>query len=64
MSERCDEISSSSSLRILVGVLFRPTDLFEFKLKMILKISFLLVGDKKNKFKELFSLYPEKILCK
>ena len=57
MSERWDEISSLSSLRILVGMLFGPTDLFGFKLEMMLEISFLLVGDKKNEFEELFSVY-------
>ena len=36
MSERWDEISSLSSLRILVGMLFGPTDLFGFKPEMML----------------------------
>ena len=63
MSEKWDEISSSSSLRIIVGMLFRLTDLFWFKLEMILEISFLLVGDKKNDLDELFSMYSEKCLC-
>ena len=60
MSEKWDEISSLSSLRILVGMLFGPTDLFEFKLEIILEISFLLVGYKNNEFETLFSIYSEK----
>ena len=63
MSKRWDEISSLSSLRILVGMLFGPTNLFGFKQEMMLEISFLLVGDKKNEFEELFSMYLEKCLC-
>ena len=50
MSEKWDEISSLSSLKILVGMLFRSTDLLGFKLEMMIKISFLLVGDKKILF--------------
>ena len=30
---------------------------------MMLEISFLLVGDKKNEFEELFFMYSEKCLC-
>ena len=63
MPERWDKISSLSSLRIFVGMLFGPKDLFGFKLEMMLEISFLLVGDKKNEFEELFSMYSEKCLC-
>ena len=63
MSERWDEISFLSSLRIVVGMLFGPTDLIGFKLEIMLEISFLLVGDKKNEFEELFSMYSEKCLC-
>ena len=44
-------------------MLFRPTDLFGFKPEMMLEISFLLAGDKKNEFEELFSVYSEKYLC-
>ena len=43
-------------------MLFGPTDLFGLKLEMMLEISFLLVGDKRNEFEELFSLYSEKYL--
>ena len=63
MSKRWDEISSLSSLRILVGMLFGPTNLFGFKQEMMLEISFLLVRDKKNEFEELFSMYLGKCLC-
>ena len=35
-------------------------DLFGLKLKMMLEISFLLVGDKKNDLKYLFFMYSEK----
>ena len=42
---------------------FGPTDLFGFKLEVMLEISFLLVGDKKNEFEELFFMYSEKCLC-
>ena len=63
MWERWYKISFSSSLRIFVGMLFRATDLLEFKLKMKLEISFSLVGDKKNDYQELFSVYSEKCLC-
>ena len=45
-------------------MLFGPTNLFGFKLEMMLEISFLLlVGDKKNELEELFSMYSEKYLC-
>ena len=43
-------------------MLFGPTGLFRFKLKMMLEISFLLVGDKKNNLEELFFIYSEKCL--
>ena len=35
-------------------------DLFGLKLKMMLEISFLLVGDKKNDLKYFFFMYSEK----
>ena len=41
-------------------MLFGPTDLFGFKLEMMLEIPFLLIGDKKNDLKDLFSMYSEK----
>ena len=63
MLERWNEILSLSSLRIFVGSLLGPTDLFEFKLEMMLEISFSLIGDKKNGLEELFSMYSEKCLC-
>ena len=44
-------------------MLFGLTDLFEFKLEIMFEISFLLVGDKKSEFEELFSMYSEKCLC-
>ena len=44
-------------------MLFGLTNLFGFKQEMVLEISFLLVGDKKNEFEELFSMYLEKCLC-
>ena len=59
MLERWNEILSLSSLRIFVGSLLGPTDLFEFKLEMMLEISFSLIGDKKNGLEELFSMYSE-----
>ena len=62
MSEKWDENSSLSSLTILVGMLFGPTNLFEFRLEIMLVILFLLVGNKKNEFEELFSMYSEKCL--
>ena len=34
-----------------------------FKLEMMLEMSFLLVGGKKNDLEELFSMYSEKYLC-
>ena len=63
MSERWDEISCLSSTRVFAGMLFGPTDLFGFKLEMMLEIPFLLIGDKKNDLKDLFSMYSEKCLC-
>ena len=45
-------ISPLSSLRIFADMLFGPTDLFGFKLEMIIEISFLLIGDKKNVSKD------------
>ena len=63
MLERWNEILSLSSLRIFVGSLLGPTDLFEFKLEMMLEISFSLIGDKKNGLEELFFMYSEKCLC-
>ena len=63
MSERLDEISSLiGTLGIFLGMLFGPRALFGLKPEMMLQISFLLVGDKNNDFKELFSLYLEKCL--
>ena len=47
----------------MAGILLGPTDLFEFKLEMMLEISFSLIGDKKNGLEELFSMYSEKCLC-
>ena len=48
MTVRWDEILSLNSLIVFVGMLFGPTDLFGFNLEMMIEISFLLVGDKKN----------------
>ena len=41
-------------------MLLGPTDLIRFKLEIMLQISFLLVGDKKNDLEELFSMYSGK----
>ena len=56
MSEVWDEISPLSSLRIFLGMLSGPADLFGFKLEMMLQILFLSV---RNKSKG----YSEKSLC-
>ena len=63
MSERWDELSSLSSLRMFVCILFGPTDLFGFKLEMMLEISFLIVGDKKNDLQDLFPCIQKKCQC-
>ena len=62
MPERWDETSSLSSLRIFVAMLFGPTDLFGIKLEIMLKIWFLLLGDRKNELEELFFMYSGKCL--
>ena len=41
---------------IFIGMLFGTTDLLGFKLEIMVKISFLLVEDKKNELEELFSM--------
>ena len=46
VSEKWNEISSSSNLRIFAGMFFGPTDLFGSKLEMMLEISFLLAEGK------------------
>ena len=56
MSERWDEISSLSSLRIFVGMLFGQARNNDWNF-------ILLVGDKKNDLEELYSMYSEKCLC-
>ena len=48
MIERCSDISSVSSLRILVGMLFGPADFLGFKLEIISIISSFVQGEMKN----------------
>ena len=63
MSERWDEISSLNSLRILVGMIFGPTDLVGFKLEMMLKTSFLLVRDKKMSSRNYFPCIQKNVFA-
>ena len=48
---------------MFVCILFGPTDLFGFKLEMMLEISFLIVGDKKNDLQDLFPCIQKKCQC-
>ena len=48
MIERCSDISSESSLWILVGMLFGPADFLGFKLEIISIISSFVQGEMKN----------------
>ena len=48
MIERCSDISSVSSLRILVGMLFGPANFLGFKLEIISIISSFVQGEMKN----------------
>ena len=48
MIERCSDISSVSSLRILVGMLFGPADFLRLKLEIISIIFSFVQGEIKN----------------
>ena len=48
MIERCSDISSVSSLRILVGMLFGPAEFLDLKLEIILIISSFVQDEMKN----------------
>ena len=48
MIERCSDISSVSSLRILVGMLYDPAEFLGLKLEMISIISCFVQGEMKN----------------
>ena len=48
MIERCSNISSVSSLRILVGMLFGPANFLGLKFEIILIISSFVQGEMKN----------------
>ena len=62
MIERCSDISSVSSLRILVGMLFGPADFFGLKLKIISIISSFVQGEMKNDSWLGGGKYSEKLL--
>ena len=62
MSERWHELPSISSVRIVVGMPFGQTELFGFKLEIMLEILFLSVWDEKNNLKYLFPMYSKKCL--
>ena len=48
MIERCSDISSVSSLRILVGMLFGPADFLGLKFEIVSIISSFVQGEMKN----------------
>ena len=48
MIERCSDMSSISILRILVGMLFGPSDFLGLKFEIISIISFFVEGEMKN----------------
>ena len=50
ISANCVEISFLNSFIILLGMLFGPTDLFEFREDIVFCISYLLVGLRKKEF--------------
>ena len=50
ISANCVEISFLNSFIILLGMLFGPTDLFEFREDIVFCILYLLVGLRKKEF--------------
>ena len=62
MIERCSDISSASSLRILVGMLFYPADFLGLKLEIILIISSFVQGEIKNQSWSGGGKYSKKVL--
>ena len=62
MIERCSDISSVSSLRTLVGMLFGPADFLGLKFEIILIISSVVQGEMKNESRLGGGKYSKKVL--